>query len=93
MPSELIGSLFSFTFSDGFSLQAKIENDLIASSIKPSNILPFNGQPTGRPQIPPGTITDAPDPVPVPEPGSTAGILLLGISALYSRLRRRSVSS
>jgi hypothetical protein len=93
MPSELIGSLFSFTFSDGFSLQAEIENDLIASSIKPSNILPFNGQPMGGPQIPPGTITDPPDPEPVPEPGSTAAILLVGISALYSRMRRRSVSS
>lgn len=93
MPSELIGSLFSFTFSDGFSLQAEIENDLIASSIKLSNILPFNGQPTGGPQIPPGTIIDTPDPEPIPEPGSAAAILLVGISAFYSRIRRRSVSS
>ncbi|WP_161564976.1 reprolysin-like metallopeptidase [Okeania hirsuta] len=89
-PEDLIGSLFSFTFSDGFGSQAEIENDLIANSIVPMNILTFNGQPMGGPQIPPGTITD-PDPEPeqVSEPKNTIAILLIGLGGLYLHMKRR----
>jgi hypothetical protein len=92
MPEELIGTLFSFTFSDGFGSQAEIEDDLIASSIEPINILPFSGQPSGGPQIPPGTITDDPDPVQVkvPEPMNTTALLLMGLGGLYFHKKKRS---
>ncbi|NEO61065.1 MAG: hypothetical protein F6J98_11690 [Moorea sp. SIO4G2] len=90
MPEELIGTLFSFTFSDGFGSQAEIENDLIASSIEPMNILPFIGQPSGGPQIPPGRITDDPDPEQVPESQNTTALLLMGLGGLCCYRRKRS---
>lgn len=90
IPEELIGSLFSFTFSDGFGSRAAIGNDLIASSLNPTNFLPFVGQPTGGPQIPQGSISDDPDPEPisVPEPQNTAAVLLMGLG-IFSFCRKK----
>jgi hypothetical protein len=93
MPDELIGTLFSFTFSDGFGSQAEIEDDLIASSIRPMNILPFSGQPTGGPQIPPGRVTDDPDPEPVPEPSGAMAVLLMGLGGLCFGMKKRNAKA
>jgi len=89
-PEELIGSLFSFTFSDGLRLKAETGNDLIASSIKPTTFLSFSGQPTGGSPISPGTIASHFDPEPVPEPNSVLMYLgLIGTGLFYFRQKKR----
>lgn len=93
-PEELIGTLFSFQFSDGFGSQAQIEDDLIASSIEPMMILPFTGQPSGGPPIPPGQIIDTPDPVSVAEPHALLTFASsLTIFGLMGWRRKRTGSS
>ena len=87
-PTELIGSLFSFKFSDGYGSQSAIGSDLIASSIDPTNVLPFSGQPSGGAVIPLGTIVDNsdPDPVDVPEPDQSLAMLALGAGMLSRKI-------
>ena len=93
-PSQLVGSLFSFVFSDGFAVQSSLADDLTASSTLPTGLPTFAGDPFGGPDLPPGTIIDDPDPVPanasVPAP---APLPLLGVlSALRCArtLRKRT---
>lgn len=69
-PSELVGSIFSFVFSDGFASDSALAADLTASSTLPIYLPSFVGDPAGGPVLPPGTLTD-PDPIitdPVPGP-------------------------
>lgn len=90
-PTELIGSLFSFKFSDGYGSQSALGSDLIASSIDPLNVLPFSGQPSGGIAIPLGTIVDNsdPDPVAVPEPSNSLAMLALGFGMLSRKIWKR----
>jgi hypothetical protein len=93
-PSKLIGSLFSFVFSDGFAVQSALDSDLTASSTLPNGLPTFVGDPFGGANVPPGTTTDAPDPVPTNGPVPAPGPLpILGVlSGLrYARtLRERT---
>jgi hypothetical protein len=70
-PEELIGSLFAFEFSDGYRVKTAVGDDLTASSTLPFGMPAIVGSPSGGPDLPNGTITDDPDPVPasVPAPG------------------------
>jgi hypothetical protein len=92
-PQELIGSLFSFKFSDGFGAQSAIGSDLIASSLDPLSFLSFTGQPSGGLPIAPGTIIDTPDPDPiataVPEPSNSITMLALGLGILGKKVWKR----
>ena len=89
-PQELVGSLFSFKFSDGFGSQSAIGSDLIASSLDPLSFLSFTGQPSGGLAIAPGTIIDTPDPEPtataVPEPSNSIAMLVLGCGILGKKI-------
>lgn len=88
-PSELIGSLFSFEFSDGFAVKSTLGSDLTASSSLPVDLPNIVGSPSGGPTLPPGTIPADPDPVPGPLPA-------LGLVSAYSfsrRLRQRIKSA
>lgn len=83
-PSELIGSLFSFEFSDGLAVKSAIGSDFMASSNTPTDPPTFVSDPTGGPYIPPGTQID-PEDVPGPMP-------FLGVLAALKtsrQLRRR----
>lgn len=80
-PSELIGSLFSFVFSDGFAVQSALEDDFTASSTLPNGLPTFVGDPSGGANVPPGTIIDDPDPEPVPAPPVPAPLPVLGVLA------------
>ena len=73
-PEELFGAIFSFEFSDGFAAAADLA-DNIASSIIPSQIGAFIGQPSGGPTLKqPGP--DIIEPVPEP-PTFLAGLVVL----------------
>lgn len=90
-PSELVGSVFSFVFSDGFASDSALDADLTASSSLPTNLPGFVGDPpAGGPVLPPGTVTDDPDPAVVAAP---APLPIFGaISAFHyaRKLRRRT---
>jgi len=93
-PSELIGSLFSFVFSDGFAVQSALDADLTASSTLPNGLPTFVGDPFGGPNVPPGTITDDPDPVPtngpVPAPAPLPILGVLSALRCARTLRKRT---
>lgn len=93
-PEELIGTLFSFQFSDGFSNQAEIEDDLIASSIEPTSTLSFVGQPSGGSTLPGGQLLDPQEPTLVAEPPSLLLVAggLLGLGFAGGRRRRLRAS-
>jgi hypothetical protein len=84
-PTQLVGSLFSFVFSDGFAVQSALANDLTASSTLPNGLPTFTGDPFGGPDVPPGTITDDPDPVPAN--GSAPAPAPLPLLGVLSALR------
>ena len=88
-PQELVSSLFTFEFSDGYSVRSALADDLTASSTLPSDLPIFFGTPSGGPLLPPGTITDDPDPEPVPGP-----LPLFGAFSAYSfsRALRKRIS-
>lgn len=84
-PSELIGSLISFEFSDGFAVKSALGSDLTASSSLPIGLPNVVVSPSGGPILPPGTIPADPDPVPGPLPA-------LGLISAYGfskALRKR----
>lgn len=63
-PNQLVGSIFSFVFSDGFASDSALAADLTASSSLPTTIPGFVGDPpAGGPVLPQGTVTDDPDPI------------------------------
>lgn len=82
-PDELIGTVFSFEFEDGVGSEAEIADDLIASSIKPSNLLSFTGTPWTRVIDVPIDRHLHPDPVRIgtPEPSS---LMLIGLGIVLS---------
>jgi hypothetical protein len=94
-PTELIGSLFSFEFSDGFAAKSALDDSLTASSTLPTDLPTFIGDPAGGPNVPPGTITGGPDPVTtsVPGPLPILGALsaLRCARALRKRIRMTSI--
>jgi hypothetical protein len=93
-PSELIGSLFSFVFSDGFAVQSALDADLTASSTLPNGLPTFVGDPFCGANVPPGTTTDDPDPVPtngpVPAPGPLPILGVLSALRCARTLRKRT---
>jgi hypothetical protein len=93
-PSELIGSLFSFVFSDGFAVQSALDADLTASSTLPNGLPTFVGDPSGGVNVSPGTITDDPDPVPtnglVPTPAPLPVLGVLSALRCARTLRKRT---
>jgi hypothetical protein len=91
-PTELIGSLFSFEFSDGFAAKSALDDSLTASSTLPTDIPTFVGDPTGGPFVPAGTITGGSDPVTVPGPLPALGVFAALSSARKLRKRTRMTS-
>ena len=93
-PSELIGSLFSFVFSDGFAVQSALDADLTASSTLPNGLPTFVGDPSGGANLSPGTITDDPDPVPtnglVTAPGPLPVLGVLSALRCARAVRKRT---
>lgn len=91
-PTELIGSLFSFEFSDGFAAVSALDDSLSASSTLPTDIPTFVGDPSGGPAVPPGTITGGSDPVTVPGPLPVLGVFAALRCARKLRKRTRIAS-
>lgn len=73
-PTELVGSQFSFEFSDGFAVKSALDASLTASSTLPIDIPTFIGDPSGGPYVPPGTVTGGLDPVQTPGPLPILGV-------------------
>lgn len=89
-PDELVGSIISFEFEDGYTSTSNVASDLIASSTRPTGNGMVSGDPSYGGTPPPNVQLADPDPVnPVPEP-STLALLLSGLAWQCRKLRRRS---
>ena len=82
-PEELVGTVFSFEFEDGLGSESEIAEDLIASSIKPTNFLSFAGNPWSRAIDLPAVWHVDPDPIRIdtPEPSS---LVIVGLGLVLT---------
>jgi hypothetical protein len=91
-PAELAGSLFSFSFSDGYGATAAMSGtSFMADSTDIESILPFDTSLLATPPgfVAPVGVLDPSDPVVVPEPDSFL-LVSIGLFALLYLQRRRS---